>query len=130
MGKSGNEERDFVERQLPRLSVPVDLPLKVEVVDSDETPWPARCLNIHLAGILLEFTTDKIPLLAIDSKVLITIQFNREIAVKIPAIVRHSVAGQLGLYFPDLATHAPEKEDQLSRIIRTVEREILRRKNL
>jgi len=129
MGESSNKDRYLIERQNPRLAVPKDLTLKIELEGPDGTRWSsARCVNIHIAGVLLEFAPNSTPEVKVDSTVLVTIQFDGEVAAKIPAFVRYRVARRLGLVFPDLSTNAPKQEDNISRIVRTIERKVLRRK--
>ncbi len=129
MGESSNKDRNLIERQSPRLAVPKDLTLKIELEGPDGTRWSStRCVNIHIAGVLLEFAPNNIPDVKVASKVLVTIQLDGEVAAKIPAFVRYRVARRLGLFFPDLSTQAPKQEDSLSRIIRTIERKVLRKR--
>ena len=118
----------MTKRQIPRLAVPKDLTVKIELEVSDGKRWSASCINIHITGVLLEFAPNNIPDVKVDSKALVTIQFAGEVAAKIPASVRYKSGRHLGLFFPDLSTLDPKLEDRLSRIIRTVEREVLRRK--
>ncbi len=118
----------MIKRQIPRLAVPKDLTVKIELEVPDGTRWSPSCVNIHITGVLLEFAPNNIPDVKVDSKVLVTIQFAGEVAAKIPAFVRYRVARRLGLFFPDLSTQAPKQEDCLSRIVRTIEREVLRKK--
>ena len=129
MEKTSNKDRYCKDRQLPRIRVPKDLAVKAELEIYGGARWVARCLDIHIEGVLLEFSADSIPEVDIDSKVFVTIQLDSEIANKIPAIVRHIVAGRLGLVFPDLSTQAREQENHLSHIVRNVERAILRKKS-
>jgi len=128
MDKLSDQDRFLQDRQLPRIPVPKDLDVKIELEGPDGTRWVASCLDIHIGGALLEFATINIPDVHNDGKVLVTIQLDREIATKIPAIVRHFIGRRLGLAFPDLSTQAPGQEDHLSRIVRSVEREVLRKK--
>jgi c-di-GMP-binding flagellar brake protein YcgR len=128
MDKPSDKDRFLQDRQLPRIRVPKDLDVKVELEISDGRQWAARCLDIHIGGALLEFAPINIPDVHDDCKVFATIQLDHEIATKIPAIVRHFVGGRLGLAFPDLSTQAPGQEDRLSHIVRSVEREVLRKK--
>ncbi len=128
MEESSNKDRYVIERQLPRVRVPKELAVKIELEVPDGTRWSARCIDINLEGVLLEFAPNNIPDVNVDSQVLVIIQLESEITAKIPAIVRHFVARRLGLEFPDLSTQAPEQENHLSYILRTIERVILRGK--
>ncbi len=128
MGESSDKDSHLKKRQIPRLAVPKDLTVKIELEVPDGTRWSPSCVNIHITGVLLEFAPNNIPDVKVDSKVLVTIQFSGEVATKIPAFVRYRMARHLGLFFPDLSTQAPKQEDFLSRIVRTVEREVLRKK--
>ena len=129
MQKPSDKDRYCIERQLPRIRVPRELDVKVELEIPDGRQRAARCLDIHIGGVLLEFAQNNIPDVHDDCKVFVTIQLASEIATKIPAIVRHFVGRRLGLEFPDLSTQAPGQEDHLSRIVRSVEREVLRKKS-
>ncbi len=128
MEESSNKDRYVIERQLPRVRVPKELAVKIELEVPDGTRWSARCIDIHIGGVLLEFAPNNTPDVNVDSQVLVIIQLESEITAKIPAIVRHFVARLLGLEFPDLSTQAPEQENHLSYILRTIERVILRGK--
>ncbi len=128
MGESSNKGRHWIKRQISRVTVPKALTVKIELVVPEGTRWSARCINIHIAGVLLEFAPNNIPDVKVASKVLVTIQLDGEVAAKIPAFVRYRVARRLGLFFPDLSTQAPKQEDSLSRIIRTIERKVLRKR--
>lgn len=109
--------------------MPQELEVKIELEGPDGTRWTARCIDIHIGGALLEFSQENIPDVNDNNKVFVTIQLASEIAAKIPSIVRHFVGRRLGLVFPDLSTQAPEQENHLSRIVRSVEREILRKRS-
>ena len=128
MGESSNKGRHWRKRQISRVTVPKALTVKIELEVPDGTRWSARCINIHIAGVLLEFAPNNIPDVKVASKVLVTIQLDGEVAAKIPAFVRYRGARRLGLFFPDLSTQAPKQEDSLSRIIRTIERKVLRKR--
>ncbi len=128
MGESSNKGRHWKKRQISRVTVPKALTVKIELEVPDGTRWSARCINIHIAGVLLEFAPNNIPDVKVASKVLVTIQLDGEVAAKIPAFVRYRGARRLGLFFPDLSTQAPKQEDSLSRIIRTIERKVLRKR--
>ena len=128
MGESSNKGRHWEKRQISRVTVPKALTVKIELEVPDGTRWSARCINIHIAGVLLEFAPNNIPDVKVASKVLVTIQLDGEVAAKIPAFVRYRGARRLGLFFPDLSTQAPKQEDSLSRIIRTIERKVLRKR--
>ena len=128
MEESSHKDRPCIERQLRRIHVLKELPVKIELEVPDGRGWSARCIDIHIGGVLLEFAPNNTPDVNVDSEVLVTIQLDSEIAAKIPAIIRHFVARRLGLEFPDLITRAPELENHLSHIVRNVEREMLRKR--
>jgi hypothetical protein len=123
-----DKDRLLQDRQPPRIPVPKELVVEIELEAPAGTRWVASCIDIHIGGILLEFAPDNLPNVNVDSHVFVTIQLDSQIATKIPATVRHFVGRRLGLGFPDLSTQAPEQEDRLSLIVRNVEREILRKK--
>jgi len=128
MKNASDKDRYCKDRQLPRIPVSKDLGVRAELECPSGKRWTGCCLDIHIGGTLLKFAQANLPDVITDSKVFVTIQLDNEIADKIPAIVRHIVDGRLGLVFPDLSTQAPEQENHLSRIVRNVEREILRKK--
>ncbi len=128
MEESSNKDRYVIERQLPRVRVPKELAVKIELEVPDGTRWSARCINIHIGGVLLEFAPNNIPDVNVDSKVFVTIQLDSEIAAKIPATVQHFVARRLGLAFQDLTTLSPYLENHISHIVRNIDSEMLRKK--
>ncbi len=115
-------------RQARRLAVHEDIALKIELDAPDDTPWPARCININSGGVLLEFPPDKIPNVIVDSEVLVTLQVEEEVPAKVPGIVRHHVDRRLGIFFPDLSGQSPAQEGHFFHNLRIIEREVLRRK--
>ena len=129
MIESSDKDRLLQDRQPPRIPVPKEIAVEIELEAPDRTRWVSSCIDIHIGGILLEFAPDNLPNVNVDSHVFVTIQLDGKMAPKIPAIVRHFVGRRLGLEFPDLSTQAPEQEDHLSLIVRSVEREVLRQKN-
>ena len=129
MEEPPDKDRLWQDRQPPRNRVSAELAVKVELEVQGGTRWEARCIDIHIGGILLEFSPDNIPSVDVDRNAFVTIQLDGEVAAKIPSTVRHINARRLGLVFPELSTQAPEQEDRLSGIVRKVEREILKEKN-
>ncbi len=129
MEELSDEDRLWQDRQPPRNRVSQELAVEVELEVQGGTRWEARCIDIHIGGILLEFSPDNLPSVDVDSNVFVTIQLDGEVAAKIPSTVRHINARRLGLVFSDLSTQDPGQENRLSRIVRNVEREILKEKN-
>lgn len=129
MEESSDKNRYLQERRPPRIYVPNEFAVEIELEFPDGTRRAARCINLHISGVLVEFAPENIPDVYLGSNVFITIQLDSEIATKVPSTVKHVVGRRLGLVFPDLSTHASEEEDRLSRIVRNVEREVLRKKN-
>jgi len=115
-------------RQARRLAVHEDIALKIELDVPDDTPWPARCININSGGVLLEFLPDKIPNVIVDSEVLVTLQVEEEVPAKVPGIVRHHVDRRLGIFFPDLSARSPAQKDHFFHTLRIIEKEVLKMK--
>ena len=111
-----------------RLTVPRDLQVIVQVQTADGGTWPARCLDLSLYGILLEFPQTKTPSISPDDKVLITIQFAKDLA-KVHGITLHCKARRVGFSLPDGPGDRKLRDDQsLSSIFRNLERIILRKR--
>lgn len=118
----------WASRATPRHVVPEGLSVSVDLEGVDGSLWPGQCLDISATGVLIELDSQQIPTVTLESKVLVTLTLESEVAIRIPCLVRYCKGHRMGLFFPDASTRTVEQEDQLSQIIRTIEREALRAK--
>ena len=113
-------------RHTPRLVVPEGTTISVTLEFDDGTIWPAKCLNISLGGILVQFPPRHIPKVNIDWQVLLTLTLESEIVSKVPGVVRHCTKCLIGILLSEPSTRTAEQEGHLCHMILTVEREVLR----
>lgn len=127
-GSGSSHGKKWQQRHAPRLAVPDEVSIGIELEFDDEILWQAQCLDISLTGMLVEFPALHVPPVNAERKVLLTLKLNGTVAGKVPGIVRHSTERRMGILFPDPSTRTVEQESHLSYIVRTVEREVLRQK--
>jgi hypothetical protein len=127
-GGGSSNQKIWRQRQAPRQVVPEGIILSIELEFDDETLWHGQCLDISLTGMLVEFPAQSVSPVNAETKVLLTLRMNGEVAGKVPGIVRYSTVRRMGILFPEAATRTAEPDAQLSHIVRTVEREVLRQK--
>ncbi len=73
-------------RQAPRLVVPEGVTINVRIECDDGTLWPAKCLNIGLAGINVQSPLQHIPIpkAKLGQKVFLTLKLESEVVNKVP----------------------------------------------
>ncbi len=115
-------------RQFPRLEVPQGVPIEAEFITPDDILWTARCIDVSSEGALLEFHEDRNPKVDVGEKAFLHLRLAGEEA-KLPAIVKSRLENRIGLFLPsDVISQTQDLEDAFFRILRTLDRAILRRK--
>ena len=115
-------------RKFPRLEVPKGVPIEAEFITQDDILWEARCINVSSEGALIEFHEDTCPKSEEGEKGLFHLRLAGE-EVKLPAIVMSHQKNQISLFLPtDMISQSQDQDEAFFRILRTLDRAILRRK--
>jgi PilZ domain len=126
---SSTENAPPVERRkFPRLEIPKGIPLKTEYISQDDILFEARCINVSSEGALIEFHEDSYPKAEEGEKGVLHLRLAGE-EVQLPAIVMSRQKNQIALFLPsDMISQIQDQDEAYFRILRTLDRAILRRK--
>lgn len=94
-------------RTVRRISVTPQQILPVVIRCGQGTVCKGRVINVSSKGMLVEFSKDQVPPVAVEAKVSVKLHYLGD-SIWLPGLVRHRMGRKMGFYFPAL-TNQPKR---------------------
>jgi hypothetical protein len=94
-------------RMIRRLSVAPQQVLPVVIRCGQGRVCKGRVINVSTQGMLVEFSSDQVPPVPLDSKVDVKLHYLGD-SIWLPGLVRHRMGRKMGFHFPTL-TNQPKR---------------------